>query len=148
MVIGAGTVLTQEQVQAVYDAGGKFIVTPNTNISVIEKAKELKMGTMIGAMTPTEVELAYRNGADVVKIFPVANLGANYILNIGGPLGYIPLSCVGGVDKDNISEFFKAGCCSAGIGGSLVDKRAIVTGNFEKITKNAKEIFDSLMPIE
>lgn len=148
MAVGAGTVLTQEQVQAVFDVGGRFIITPNTNIRVIEKAKELKMGTMIGAMTPTEIELAYRNGADVVKIFPVVNLGIDYIHNIRGPMGYIPLSCVGGVGKDNIAAFFKAGCCSAGIGGSLVDKKEIEAGNFDKITKNAQDIFNSIMPKE
>lgn len=74
MHIGAGTVLTEKQVELTHQAGGEFIISPDTNPEVIKKTKSLGMISMPGALTPTEVQTAHRNGADFVKLFPVTNL--------------------------------------------------------------------------
>lgn len=134
---GAGTVLTVEQVRAAREAGADYIITPTCNPEVIKETKALGMVAMPGAMTPTEIEQCYRAGADIVKVFPSDNLGTAYIKAVRGPLFYIPLSAVGGVNLDNIQEFFEAGVCSVGIGGNIVNRKLIEAGDFEGITKLA-----------
>lgn len=133
VLTGAGTVLTTEQVHAAYEAGVTYIITPTSNEGVIKEAKKLGMAAMPGAMTPTEIEQCYRWGADVVKVFPSDNLGMSYIKAVRGPLSYIPLSAVGGVDLDNIRDFFAAGVCCVGIGSNIVNRKMIEDGDFEGI---------------
>lgn len=139
VVMGAGTVTTLEMLDAAYKAGAKFIVSPDMNPEVIAKTAELGLVSMPGAMTPTEILTAYRAGADFVKIFPVANLGAAYVKAVRGPLNQIPLLAVGGVNEKNVGEFMKAGAVGAGVGGNLVNKEWIAAGEFDKITELAKE---------
>lgn len=139
VVMGAGTVTTLEMLDAAYQAGAKFIVSPDMNPQVIAKTAELGLVSMPGAMTPTEILTAYRAGADFVKIFPVANLGAAYVKAVRGPLNQIPLLAVGGVNEKNVGDFIKAGAVGAGVGGNLVNKDWIAAGEFDKITALAKE---------
>lgn len=139
VVMGAGTVTTLEMLDAAYKAGAKFIVSPDMNPEVIAKTAELGLVSMPGAMTPTEILTAYRAGADFVKIFPVANLGAAYVKAVRGPLNQIPLLAVGGVNEKNVGDFIKAGAVGAGVGGNLVNKEWIAAGEFDKITALAQE---------
>ena len=74
MLIGAGTVIKENQVELTKSAGGKFIISPDTYQAVIEKTRELEMVSMPGALTPTEIQTAHRCGADFVKLFPISNL--------------------------------------------------------------------------
>ena len=143
VVMGAGTVTTLEMLSAAYEAGAKFIVSPDMNPEVIAKTVELGLVSMPGAMTPTEILTAYRAGADFVKIFPVANLGSAYVKAVRGPLNQIPLLAVGGVTEKNVGEFMKAGAVGAGVGGNLVNKDWIRAGEFDKITALAKEFIEN-----
>ncbi|MCD8224015.1 MAG: bifunctional 4-hydroxy-2-oxoglutarate aldolase/2-dehydro-3-deoxy-phosphogluconate aldolase [Clostridiales bacterium] len=144
VLVGAGTVLTVEQVQAAKEAGAEYIITPTSNREVIEETKRLGLVAMPGAMTPTEIEQCYRWGADIVKIFPSDNLGTGFIKAVRGPLFYIPLSAVGGVNLDNIRSFFEAGVCSVGIGGNIVNKKMIAAGDYEGIRKLAAAYVEKL----
>ena len=139
VVMGAGTVTTLEMLDAAYQAGAKFIVSPDMNPQVIAKTAELGLVSMPGAMTPTEILAAYRAGADFVKIFPVSNLGPSYVKAVRGPLNQIRLLAVGGVNEKNVADFMKAGAVGAGVGGNLVNKDWIAAGEFDKITALAKE---------
>lgn len=139
MMIGAGTVTTPELVQKAYNAGAKYIVSPDTKEDVIKKTCELGMVSMPGALTPSEITFAYSCGADFVKLFPVSTLGAAYIKAVRGPLNHIPLLAVGGVNEKNLKQFLDAGAVGAGVGGNLVNKTWIEAGEFEKITALAKE---------
>lgn len=143
VVMGAGTVTSLEMLDAAYKAGAKFIVSPDMNPEVIAKTAELGLVSMPGAMTPTEILTAYRAGADFVKIFPVANLGAAYVKAVRGPLNQIPLLAVGGVNEKNVGDFIKAGAVGAGVGGNLVNKEWIAAGEFDKITALAKEFIQN-----
>ena len=136
---GAGTVLTPDQVKAAREAGAEYIITPNVNMDVIAQAKERGMTVLAGAYTPTEIELAYRAGADIVKVFPSGAAGPDYIKAVRGPLAHIPLAAVGGVDVVNIGAFFEAGVCCAGVGGCLVNKKQIEAGNFAWVSQKARE---------
>ena len=139
VMVGAGTVLTKEQVDLAKEAGALYIITPSSNPEVIRYAKEQGMVTMPGAMTPSEIAAAYEAGADFVKIFPVGNLGAAYIKAVKAPMSHIPVLAVGGVNEKNVAEFIKAGAIGAGVGGNLVNAQWIQNGEFDKITALARE---------
>ena len=138
MVVGAGTVLTEKQVELTKKAGGKFIISPDTNPDVIKKTKELGLVSIPGALTPTEIAAANRLGADFVKIFPVGSMGSNYIKDVKAPLSNVKILAVGGVDENNMKEFFNAGACGIGIGSGIVKKKMIDDNDFEGIKALAK----------
>lgn len=139
LLVGAGTVLTLEQLHMAADAGARYIISPNVNEEVIRETKRLELVSLPGALTPTEIMAAHRMGADAVKVFPVDNLGAGYIKAIRAPLSHVPLLAVGGVDVSNCASFLRAGCCGVGVGGSLVNKQWIADGEFGRITALAQE---------
>lgn len=139
MYIGAGTVLSEKQVELTKEAGGKFIISPDTNSDVIQKTKELGMVSVPGALTPSEIQIAHRSGADFVKLFPVTNMGADYVKAIKAPLSHIRLLAVGGVNENNLSEYLRAGVCGFGIGSNIVSKKHIDENNYESITMLAKK---------
>ena len=116
MAIGAGTVLTVEEVRAAHAAGASFIVSPDSDPDVIAETKRLGMASIPGAMTPTEIKRAYALGADIVKLFPADDLGYHYIQNIKGPLPHIPLMATGGVNPQTIPEFLSRGILAVGTG--------------------------------
>nr|WP_321481766.1 2-dehydro-3-deoxy-6-phosphogalactonate aldolase [uncultured Cohaesibacter sp.] len=120
IMIGAGTVLSPEDVQAVYDAGARFIVTPNTDPDVIKKANALHMPSCIGCLTPTEALLATRSGATILKIFPAARLGGQYIKDVKVVLPPdMRVLVVGGVGPADFEEYVAAGAAGFGIGSDL-----------------------------
>ena len=140
LLVGAGTVITPEQVRMTCDAGGHYLVTPATQPEIIRMGKALGLGLFPGALTPTEILTAYNAGADAVKVFPASVLGPAYIKAVRAPLSHIPLMAVGGVDEKNAAAFMQAGCVGLGIGGRLVNRAWIEAGEWDKITALAKEI--------
>ncbi len=138
MMIGAGTVLTTRQVEMTKEAGGTFIISPNVNTEVIKKSCELDMVSIPGALTATEAVEAYEAGAEFVKLFPITNLGSDYVKAIKAPLSHIRFLGVGGIDENNMNEYLKAGVCGFGIGSNIVNKKLIEAGNFGEITKLAR----------
>ena len=144
VLVGAGTVITSEQVSMTYNAGGHYLVTPATQPEIIRMGKALGLGLFPGALTPTEILAAYNAGADAVKVFPASVLGAGYIKAVRAPLKHIPLMAVGGVNEKNASEYMKAGCVGLGVGGNLVNKEWIQTGQWDKITDLAKEFMKAV----
>lgn len=144
LLVGAGTVITPEQVSMTYNAGGHYLVTPTTQPEIIRMGKALGLGLYPGAMTPSEILAAYEAGADAVKVFPVTSLGVSYIKAVRGPLSHIPLMAVGGVNEKNAADFMKAGCVGLGVGGNLVNKEWIQNGEWDKITALAKEFMKAV----
>ena len=137
MHIGAGTVLTEKQVELTCKSGGKFIISPDVNELVIKKTKELGLISMPGALTPTEIQTAHRYGADFVKLFPVVSLGTDYVKAVKAPLSHINLLAVGGITLENIKDYISIGVCGFGIGTNIIDKNSIKNNDFEAITKLA-----------
>lgn len=138
LIVGAGTVLSPEQVDLAADAGAKYIISPNVSAAVIGRTKELGLVSMPGAFTPTEIVAAHDAGADFVKVFPAGSLGSAYIKAIRAPISHIRMMAVGGVDEKNAADFLRAGCCGIGVGGSLVNKSWIEEGAFDKIEALAR----------
>ena len=142
--VGAGTVMTTEQVEAAAAAGAEYIISPNTNASVIKRTKELGKVSIPGAMTPSEVAEAYELGADIVKLFPAGILGCDYIKAVKAPLKHIPITAVGGVNPGNCADFIRAGAVGVGVGGNLVSPQLVKESRFDEITAIAKSYTDSL----
>jgi len=139
MFVGAGTVMTREQVDMVSEAGAQFIISANMNADIIRYTRELGLVSMPGAMTPTEIAEAYEAGADFVKVFPAGVMGSSYIKAlVSGPFPHIPLLAVGGISVTNIKEFLDAGALGAGVGGLLTKRDLVEAGDFDQITKLAE----------
>ena len=144
VLVGCGTTLTVEEVEAAYNAGACLMISPNVDEAVIRRAKELGMVAMPGALTPTEIVSAYNMGADIVKLFPAGELGLGYIKAVRGPLKHIPMSAVGGVKPENVSEYLDAGVCGFGVGGPLVLAKAVKSGDDAAIEERAKAFTDAI----
>ena len=138
LLVGAGTVITLEQVKMTCDAGGHYLVTPSTQPEIIRAGKALGLGLYPGAFTATEILEAWNAGADAVKVFPAGSLGPGYIKAVRAPLSHIPMMAVGGVNDKNAGDFMRAGCVGVGVGGNLVNREWIENGEWDRITELAK----------
>ena len=137
MVIGAGTVLTVEEVKAAVTVGARFVLSPSLDVEVIRCTRGLGAVSVPGAFTATEILTAYRAGANIVKVFP-ASVGPAYFRDIRGPLPQIPLMSTGGVNLDNIREFQKAGAVAFGVGSALVPgTQGVSVGEVAALTARA-----------
>ena len=139
MLVGAGTVTSPELVELAAEAGAAYIISPDTDPTVIAKTKELGLVSIPGAYTPTEAKQAYNAGADFVKLFPCVGNAPAYVKAICAPLNHIRFLAVGGVNADNAADFLKAGALGVGVGGNLVNKDWIKAGEFDKIREEAKK---------
>ena len=144
VLVGCGTALTVQEVEAAGDAGACLVISPNVDYGVIRRTRQLGMVSMPGALTPTEIVAAHGAGADIVKLFPAGTLGVSYIKAVRGPLAYIDMSAVGGVKPENVAEFLDAGVCGFGVGGQLVLPDAVKTGDFAAIQARAKAFTDAI----
>ena len=142
--VGAGTVMSVDQVHQAVEAGAEYMISPNVNEAVIRETKKLDKVSIPGAMTPTEAAFAYECGADIVKLFPAGLLGAAYIKAVKAPLKHIPVTAVGNVNVENCAEFLKAGAVGVGVGGSLVSAKLVDEGRFDEITATAKAYVEAL----
>ena len=140
--VGAGTVLTPDQVEAAARAGATFIVAPGLNPAVVKKAQELDLPVFPGVATPSEVELALTLGCKVLKFFPAEPMGgANTLKAMAGPYAhtgvrFIPL---GGINTSNMGAYLALPIVAA-IGGSwLASKQLIAEKNWGAITERTRE---------
>lgn len=140
IMLGAGTVLDPETARICMLAGAQFFVTPTLKLATIEMIKRYSKVICAGALTPTEVLMAWEAGADVVKVFPANSLGGpKYIKALKGPLPHIEMIPTGGVNLETAGEFLKAGACAVAVGGELVDAKSIREGRFDVIQDRARQ---------
>jgi len=146
LAVGAGTVLTLEQLTMTHEAGGAFMVAPNTNPDVVRTCAKLDMAAIPGALSPTEAVAAWEAGASFVKIFPAGNLGPGYVKALKAPLAHIPMLAVGGVTIDNAADFIKAGCVGVAVSGPLSNREMIEAGQWDKIADIARTYVERTRP--
>jgi 2-dehydro-3-deoxyphosphogluconate aldolase / (4S)-4-hydroxy-2-oxoglutarate aldolase len=140
VLLGAGTILDAETARLALINGAQFLVTPTLNVEVIKMSNRYSAVVIPGALTPTEILTAWEAGADLVKVFPIGQVGGPaYIRAIKAPLPHIPLVPTGGVNLQNASEFIKAGAAAIAAGGELVDKQAVAEKKYSVVIENARK---------
>jgi 2-dehydro-3-deoxyphosphogluconate aldolase/(4S)-4-hydroxy-2-oxoglutarate aldolase len=137
IIVGVGTVLDPQTAVDAINAGAQFVVSPFLKSTIVETVKKLNMPVMPGAFTPTEIQTAYEQGADIVKVFPADVVGMAFFKALKGPMPYLKLMPTGGVTLTNAGEWLRAGAYAVGIGTALLDKKATDENNFKKLTENA-----------
>lgn len=142
ILLGAGTVLDPETARAALLAGAEFIVSPSTNLDVIQLCRRYDKLVMPGALTPTEVVAAWQAGADIVKVFPCDTFGPGYLKSLHGPLPQVRLMPTGGVNLETAATFLRAGACALGVGSALVDPKAVEARDLTHIESLARKYVD------
>jgi 2-dehydro-3-deoxyphosphogluconate aldolase/(4S)-4-hydroxy-2-oxoglutarate aldolase len=144
LLVGAGTILNRDQVNEAVTAGARFLVSPCVLPEVIDAARELKTAIIPGAFTPTEIFAAYSLGADIVKIFPAVKFGPEYLKAVRGPLPQIPIMPTSGVDASNVADWFRAGAVAVGAVSTVFDPALIQKGDWDGLTKRAREFMEAV----
>ncbi|MEA5510059.1 bifunctional 4-hydroxy-2-oxoglutarate aldolase/2-dehydro-3-deoxy-phosphogluconate aldolase [Crocosphaera sp. UHCC 0190] len=148
-IIGTGTILTLEDLQAAIAAQVQFCFTPHVNQTLIKTAIDHQIPIIPGALSPTEIVSAWQGGASCVKVFPVQAVGGiAYIRGLQGPIGSIPLIPTGGVTLDNAANFLEAGAIAVGLSGQLFPDHAINNQDWKNVTKRAEFLRDKIKHLQ
>ena len=140
MLVGAGTVLTTEQVDRAVNAGAKFIVSPGFNPEVVKYCQSKGVPVAPGTQTPSEMEQALSMGLDFVKFFPAEPAGGlKYIKAVCGPYTTLQFMPTGGVNPENVREYLGFNKIVAAGGSWMVPKNLIAEGRFDEIAELVKE---------
>ncbi|MGP1374657.1 MAG: bifunctional 4-hydroxy-2-oxoglutarate aldolase/2-dehydro-3-deoxy-phosphogluconate aldolase [Almyronema sp.] len=143
--IGAGTLLTLEHLQQAQQAGAQFCFSPHTHPALVQAALERSLPFIPGALTPSEIVLAWQAGAASVKVFPVMAMGgASYLRSLQGPLSHIPLIPTGGVRCQDAVALLQAGAIAVGIASDLFPKVDLQQANWSAISRRAAELVEAL----
>jgi 2-dehydro-3-deoxyphosphogluconate aldolase / (4S)-4-hydroxy-2-oxoglutarate aldolase len=142
VLVGAGTVTTQEQVWACIEAGAQFLVSPGLSLKVLQAAASAGVLAIPGVLTPTEVMAAKDAGINLVKIFPCGSAGGPaHIKALKGPFPSIRMIPTGGVNLGNVSEYFAAGAFALGVGSEVVSEKALRNNDGAMIEHTAAQFF-------
>ncbi len=145
LLLGSGTVTTAKEAEDTIEAGAEFVVSPTFHPDVIAATKAAHKLSIPGALTPTEIITAYREGADYVKVFPCSAMGgASYLKALLAPFPHLKLIPTGGVTIKTADDFLRAGARALGVGSDLVNLKAIDEGKPEIITEAAKAYLEVL----
>lgn len=139
-IVGVGSVVSRDQVQAAAKAGARFSVSPHLDADLVAEARSLGLLASAGGVTPTEMMAAHRAGAEVIKIFPGSAFGPGYLKAIREPLPFLRLMPTGGVDEKNLTAWLDAGACAVGLGGSLLPKDAVKAGDWARVEERARQV--------
>jgi len=149
LLVGAGTVLTVEQVKSAVSAGAKFIVSPGFNLKVVDYCMENNIPVTPGINNPTQIEMALERGIEVVKFFPAeASGGLSLLKSMSAPYTDIRFIPTGGINKNNLSSYLSNNKVLACGGSWMVKADLISSGNFSEITRLTREAISTLLGFE
>ncbi|PHV70220.1 2-dehydro-3-deoxyphosphogluconate aldolase [Sporanaerobium hydrogeniformans] len=149
MLIGAGTVLTTEQVDQAVEAGAKFIVSPGLNPKVVKYCVDKGILITPGCANPSDVEQAIELGLDTVKIFPAEAVGGlNLIKSMAGPYTTMKFMPTGGINAKNLNSYLAFDKIIACGGSWMVDPKLVAEGDFAKITELTREAVTQMLGFE
>jgi 2-dehydro-3-deoxyphosphogluconate aldolase/(4S)-4-hydroxy-2-oxoglutarate aldolase len=137
--VGAGTVLTEEDLDAVLAAGARYVVTPHTDPELIRAAVGRGVAVVPGGLTPTELRTGWAAGASAVKLFPASAVGPGYVKDLHGPFPGMPVIPSGGVDRASAGEWIRVGCPAVSMGGPLLGD-ALAGGDLGELRLRAREV--------
>ena len=143
LLVGAGTVLTTEQVDRAVAAGAKFVVSPGLNPRIVKYCVEKGVIIVPGCANPSDIEQALENGLEVVKFFPAELLGGlKMIKALSGPYGNVKFMATGGISANNVREYLACDHIAACGGSWMVNGKLVKEGKFDEITALVKECAD------
>jgi 2-dehydro-3-deoxyphosphogluconate aldolase/(4S)-4-hydroxy-2-oxoglutarate aldolase len=144
-LIGAGTLVSPDQLWEAVAAGAAFLFMPHSNPEMIQTAVSQQVPVIPGALSPTEIMTAWQLGATAIKVFPIQSVGgASYVRHLKGPLEQIPLIPTGGITLDNAREFIESGAIAVGISGQLFPPEAMAADRWMEITERAERLLKTL----
>jgi len=141
-VLGAGTVLDLDSGKRCLDAGADYLVSPCMVSGMANLARSAERAALIGAFTPSEVLAAWRDGAQIVKLFPASSGGPSHLQAIHAVFPEIPLCPTGGVSTTNIVDYFKAGAALVGAGNNIIDQKALAAGDSAQVIRHARQFLE------
>jgi 2-dehydro-3-deoxyphosphogluconate aldolase/(4S)-4-hydroxy-2-oxoglutarate aldolase len=141
-VVGAGTVLDLDSARACLDAGADYLVSPALVPGLAALAHSAGRAALIGGFTPGEVLAAWRDGADVVKVFPASTGGPSHLAAIHAIYPDIPLCPTGGVSTANLRDYLKAGARFVGVGNNVIDQAALASGDRAQVIRHARTFLE------
>ncbi len=146
--VGAGTVLTVEQARRAVDAGATFVVSPIADPMIIAAAREMGVAAIPGVHTPTEMVMAHRAGAPLLKLFPAPAGGPAWLRSVRGPLPFLRVVPTNGVDLDNAGAWLRAGAWGLGFVASLFSPGDLQSRNVAAIESRARAIRAAIDAVE
>lgn len=146
VVVGAGTVLDAVTDRLAIMAGAEFVVSPTFDLETAEICNLYQMPYLPGCMTITEMKVALKAGADIIKLFPGSAYGPSIISGFKAPMPQLNIMPTGGVSLENMAEWFRAGVVAVGVGGNLL--APATKGDFEGVTAIAKQYAEKYAEIK
>ena len=140
LTLGAGTVLEPSVVRDAASAGAQFVVSPTFDPDLIDAARSAGVPIIAGTFTPTEAQNAWAAGADLVKIFPASTLGPGFLKALLAPLPHLRLVPTGGLNPSNAADFLDAGAYAVCLGGALIDRESLRTGDYTAVIGRAADL--------
>ncbi|MFI7674707.1 bifunctional 4-hydroxy-2-oxoglutarate aldolase/2-dehydro-3-deoxy-phosphogluconate aldolase [Actinophytocola sp. NPDC049390] len=144
LVLGAGTVMSEQDARDAINAGATFLLTPGLRPAVAEEAVRQRIPIVLGAMTPTEVATAVDLGATAVKVFPAARLGPAYFSDLHGPYPDTQLVATGGLNAENAADYLAAGAIAVTAGSGVVGPKLAAESKLGEIGQRAKEFLSAI----
>ncbi|MFQ5952547.1 MAG: bifunctional 4-hydroxy-2-oxoglutarate aldolase/2-dehydro-3-deoxy-phosphogluconate aldolase [Candidatus Omnitrophota bacterium] len=144
LIVGAGTVISKNDLDAALGSGASFIVMPSLVEDLVKSCVEKGVPVFPGALTPREVLEAWECGAAMVKVFPSNVFGPGYMKALKGPFGKIKLMAVGGIRLETIPEYFSSGADAVAFGGGVFKKEWLEAKDFESIGKLVKQYVEAV----
>jgi len=142
LTLGAGTVLSMQDLKLALKSGATFIVTPVLIKAVVEFCVKKKIPVFPGALSPSEIYQAWNAGATCVKVFPAKFFGPEYFREVKGPFNNIQLLACGGVTPKNLKDYFSAGANAVSFGESVFRKDWLADKNFKSIGQSVRKFME------
>jgi 2-dehydro-3-deoxyphosphogluconate aldolase/(4S)-4-hydroxy-2-oxoglutarate aldolase len=144
LILGAGTVMTEQDARDAINAGAQFLLTPGLRPKVAAEAIRQGVPIILGALSPTEVADAVDMGATAVKVFPAARMGSAYFKDLHGPYPGVPLVATGGLHAGNAAEYLEAGALAVTAGSGVVSPALAASSRLSDIAQRAREFVDAV----
>jgi 2-dehydro-3-deoxyphosphogluconate aldolase/(4S)-4-hydroxy-2-oxoglutarate aldolase len=143
-MVGAGTVLSTDELKLALDSGATFIVMPTLIRDVVELCVKKGIPVFPGALTPQEIYDAWQAGASMVKVFPAKVFGPEYFREVRGPFNNIKLLACAGVTPENMGEYFKNGASAVSFGASVFSRDLLDRKDFSTIQSRIRDYISRL----
>ena len=150
LILGIGTIKTPQDATSLIEAGADFLISPCFDASVADVAYMHKVLWIPGCMTPTEIHVAQKSGATLVKLFPGNVLGPGFVEAIKTLFTGVDFLVTGGVEptEQNIGAWFKAGVSGVGLGSKLITKDVLANKNYKQLETQTKELVQLIKKVQ